>query len=232
MERPNKPRVGRLLRYLILLFGVLLCLGLGITVFSDRLYLFVSCVMALISCLPFFLSFERGKTGTGRTVLLAVMVALSVCGRIVFAFLPHFKPVTAMVIMTGMYLGGEAGFLCGALSALLSNIVFGQGPWTLFQMVAWGLIGFLCGLIAPLLKKSKIALCAAGVFGGILFSFAMDIWTVLSAEATFRLDRYLAAVITAAPVTVIYAISNLLFLLILAKPIGDKLERVLHKYRL
>ena len=60
-----------------------------------------------------------------RMVLVAIMTALSIAGR----FIPMFKPVTAISIITGAYLGGGSGFLVGALSALLSNFYFGQGPW-------------------------------------------------------------------------------------------------------
>ena len=82
------------------------------------------------------------------------MVALSVTGR----FIPFFKPVTALTVLTAVYLGGEAGFLCGALSAVISNFWFGQGPWTPFQMLAWGMIGLFAGLLASPLKRSRIRL--------------------------------------------------------------------------
>ena len=89
-------------------------------------------IVTLLSLLLFFAGFERKKTGTRRLILVAVMTALSVTGR----FIPLFKPVTALTILTAMYLGGEAGFLTGALSAVISNFYFGQGPWTPFQMLA------------------------------------------------------------------------------------------------
>lgn len=163
-------------------------------------------------------------------LILSVMVALSVLGRFAFSVLPHFKPVTAIVVIAGMYLGAESGFLCGALSAVLSNIMFGQGPWTPFQMFSWGLIGLLAAFFSVSLKKSKLALAVFGVFSGIIFSLLMDGWTVLWAEGTFSASRYLAFVVSALPVTAIYAVSNVLFLLVLAVPIGGKLDRVIKKY--
>ena len=205
--------------------------AIGVFVFGDRAYIWVSLCVALLSCLPFFLRFEHKAEDGRRTAVLAVMTALSVIGRFVFSAIPHFKPVSAVVIITGVYLGPEAGFLCGALSAIVSNIIFGQGPWTPFQMMTWGFIGFIAGIIAPMLKKSKILMLLYGALAGLFFSLVMDIWTVLW-DGTFTMSRYLAAVVAAVPVTAVYMVSNVLFLLLLADPIGRKLDRINKKYRL
>ena len=154
------------------------------------------------------------------------MIALSIAGR----FIPFFKPVTAITILTAIYLGGEAGFLVGSFSALLSNFYFGQGPWTAFQMLAWGLIGLFAGFLAKPLEKSKTALLVYGVLSGIAFSFIMDVWTVLWYNGSFNISLYLAALTTAIPHTVLYAVSNFIFLLLLSKPFGEKLNRIKIKY--
>ena len=137
---------------------------IGIKVFQDRAYIWISLWIALLSAVPFFLAFERRKANTKRMLLLSVLTALSVLGRFVFAPLPHFKPVTAMVVLTGMYVGAESGFLCGALTAILSNILFGQGPWTPFQMMTWGIIGLLSALFSRWLQKSRWFLAGSSVF--------------------------------------------------------------------
>ena len=204
----------------------------GALIFRDRQYAYITLCVAVLSCLPFFLHFERSANDVKRLILIAVMVALSVAGRMLFAPLQHFKPVTALVIITAMYFGSEAGFLTGALSAVLSNFYFGQGPWTPFQMFSWGMSGFFSGLLAPLLRRSRIALCIWGGIGGVLYSFLMDIWTVLWADGYFNLPRYFAAIASAVPVTAVYVVSNILFLLVLAKPIGKLLARMKTKYAL
>ena len=204
----------------------------GALIFRDRQYAYITLCVAVLSCLPFFLHFERSANDVKRLILIAVMVALSVAGRMLFAPLQHFKPVTALVIITAMYFGSEAGFLTGALSAVLSNFYFGQGPWTPFQMFSWGMIGFFSGLLAPLLRRSRIALCIWGGIGGVLYSFLMDIWTVLWADGYFNLPRYFAAIASAVPVTAVYVVSNILFLLVLAKPIGKLLAHMKTKYAL
>ena len=163
-------------------------------------------------------------------MIIAVMVSLAVVGRIIFTPLPGFKPVTAIVVITAMYFGGEAGFLTGALSAVISDFYFGQGPWTPFQMFVWGLIGFIAGVISNPLKRSRILLAVYGIVSGVLFSLLMDVWTVLWWDGSFTLTRYLAAMVSAARFTVVYAVSNVIFLLLLQKPIGKKLERIKDKY--
>jgi len=217
--------------YLVFLLLIPACVLLGVFVFRDRAYLWISLAIVALACVPFFLSFERKGHDTRRLILLAVMVALSVLGRFVFAAIPHFKPVTAIVVITGIWLGAESGFLCGSLSAVLSNILFGQGPWTPFQMFAWGIIGWIAGLLSPWLKKSRLFLALYGVLSGVLYSFLMDIWTVLW-WGEFSFSRYLAALASALPVTAVYAVSNVIFLLILSRPIGEKLERIIFKYGL
>ncbi len=220
------------LRYGII-FGVIpAVLAIGILCFQDRQYALISAAAAVLSCVPFFLAFERRNAHVKELVLLAVMTALSVAGRIAFAFVPGFKPVTAIVVITAMSFGGEAGFLTGALSAVLSNFYFGQGPWTPFQMFIWGLIGFFAGLLGQRLKRSRVLLFLYGILAGVLFSLWMDIWTVLWQDGFFNFRRYGAAVVSALPFMAVYAASNVIFLFLLAKPMGEKLERVRIKYGL
>lgn len=219
-------RIKRILRILIPLVLIpAVCIG-GSLLFDEQKHIFVSLVVAFFSLILFITGFERKVTGTRRMVLVAVMTAISVLGR----FIPFFKPITAITVITAMYLGGEAGFLVGSLSALLSNFYFGQGPWTAFQMLAWGLIGFIAGLMAEPLKKNKVLLLAYGVLAGVAFSFIMDVWTVLWYSAGFDIELYLLSIKAAIPHTILYAVSNFIFLLVLAKPFGDKLERIKIKY--
>ena len=199
---------------------------LGTLVFDEKKHLFISLFIAILSVLLFITGFEKRVTGTRRMVIVAVMIALCIVGR----FIPFFKPVTAITIITAIYLGGESGFLVGSLSALLSNFYFGQGPWTAFQMLAWGLIGLVAGFLSKPLQKSRAALLIYGVLSGIAFSFVMDIWTVLWYNDTFDPTLYLTAIVTALPHTVLYSISNFIFLWFMAKPFGDKLNRIKIKY--
>lgn len=220
-------------KYINLIFFILLIpVTITILIFalSAKAYALISILVAFLACIPFFISFERKQNSVLILVITAVMIALSVSGRLVFSLIPHFKPVTAIVIITGIYLGTESGFICGAFSALISNFIFGQGPWTPFQMLAWGLIGFFAACLAAPLKKSRIFLSIFAALSGAFFSLIMDLWTTLWASGGFAPRLYFSLVAAALPVTAIYAVSDVIFLNLLEKPIGKKLNRTITKY--
>lgn len=199
---------------------------LGTVVLREKQHLIVSLGMACMALLFFLTGFEKRKTGGRRMVIVSVMTALCIVGR----FILLFKPITALTIITAMYLGGEAGFLVGAMSAALSNFYFGQGPWTPFQMLAWGFIGLIAGWLADPLKTHRWLLLIYGVAAGAAYSLIMDVWNVLWYAGSLDWSLYAASVATALPHTLLYAVSNFVFLYFLAKPFDEKMERVKIKY--
>ena len=199
---------------------------LGTLVFDESRHLLISLMVTVLALVLFWSGFERKQTGSRRMVVVAILTAMSVVGR----FIPVVKPIAAITILTALYLGGEAGFLVGTLSAIISNFYFGQGPWTPFQMLAWGLVGLIAGFLAEPLKKSRAALIVYGVAAGALFSLVMDVWSVLWYRGYFDPSYYFVAVGTSLPHMVLYAVGNALFLWWLAKPIGDKLQRLHVRY--
>lgn len=222
----QNPKLRKFLRVLIPFLLIPLTILLGATVLDEKKHLFVSLAVAVLSLGLFITGFERKSVGSRRMVIVAVMVALSVTGRLI----PFFKPITAITVVTAIYLGGEAGFLVGSLSALISNFYFGQGPWTPFQMLAWGLIGLAAGALSKPLVRHRALLVLYGALSGIAYSLVMDLWTVLWYNDAFERSLYLAAIATAAPHTLLYAFSNVVFLWLMAKPFGDKLGRIKLKY--
>lgn len=222
----------RITTLLILLVAVPFTVYFGAVLFKEKYYLWISLCVALLACTPLFYAFDRKDVTSSELTVLAVLIALSVLGRFVFAWLPGFKPITAITVISAVWLGKEAGFAVGAVSAVISNFYFGQGPWTPFQMFAWGLIGFVAGSFGGFLRKNRIALCVYAGLSGLLYSMTMDVWATVWAENTFNLARYIATVIAALPTTVEYAVSNVVFVFLLAKPFGNKLLRIKKKYGL
>ncbi len=222
--------VRRTLRILLPFVLIPLLVFGGSRIFGEKRWAWITLVVAIASVLLFYSRFESRNVKARSIVVISVMTALSVLGRFVFAVIPGFKPITAIVVITAIWLGGESGFLVGSLTAVISNFYFGQGPWTPFQMFAFGMIGLIAGYLAVPLKKSRVTLAVYGIFAGIAYSFIMDIWTVLWAQGEFSWPMYLAALATAVPYTISYAVSNVVFLLLLGRPFGEKLERVKIKY--
>ena len=222
----KNPALRGVMRYVIPIVLIPAAILAGVFLLDERRYAFIILAVTVMALLLFLAGFEKKQTGTRRLVIVAAMTALSVVGR----FIPLFKPITALTIITAVYIGSEAGFLVGSLSAVISNFYFGQGPWTPFQMFAWGMIGFIAGLMANPLKKSRPLLLIYGTLAGVLYSFIMDVWTVLWYGEGFDASLYLSSIAAAVPYTVVYALSNLLFLLLFAKPFGEKLQRVKLKY--
>ncbi len=227
---PGWTKSRPVLRILIpFLLMPLLVIGSGVFL-GERGYAWGILSMVLLTQALFFAGFEKKTVGSRRLVIVAVLTALSVAGRFIFALLPGFKPITAIVVISAVWLGSETGFLVGSLSALISNLFISQGPWTPFQMFSWGMIGLLAGYLAVPLRRSRIWLSLYGVLAGVAYSLFMDVWTVLWYNNGMQWELYIAAVVTALPYTASYALSNVVFLLLLGSPLGKKLERVRIRY--
>lgn len=226
----NRTLFRRIISYFLVLGAVPALVVVFAAVMPGRYFLLVAIGIAVLSVGSFFLNFEKERNNSARTVLTAVFAALSTASRIVFAAVPGFKPVMSMTMFAGMYLGGDAGFLVGALTALLSNFFFGQGAWTPFQMFLWGLIGLLAGVLAKPLKKSRIFLCVVGVLVGVMFSMLIDVWSTVWMFNSFSLEKYLAVAAQGVPFMIRYGVSNTIFLLLLAEPMRKTMERVMIKY--
>lgn len=120
-------------------------------------YMIVSCLILFYVMVPFFLVYERRKPKAREIVMIAVLSALTAFGSLVSASIMPFQMGTAMVIISGISFGPEAGFLVGALGRFVVNFFQGQGPWTPWQMFCWGLLGFLAGLVFNKVDAEKVS---------------------------------------------------------------------------
>jgi energy-coupling factor transport system substrate-specific component len=133
-------------RFPLLITLALFVAGLALTAaLKDRHYVLLSLVLLAVALFPLFVRLERRPLESRELVLLAVLSAVAAVSRIPFAALPSVKPVSAIIILSAYVFGAEAGFIIGAVAALVSNIYFGQGPWTPWQMFAWGMMGLTAG---------------------------------------------------------------------------------------
>ena len=207
----------------------------GIAYFGKKSYGVVS-ILVLLACMaPFALIFEGRKPKARELVLIAALCALAVAGRAALFMLPGFKPVAALVILTGVAFGGETGFLVGAMSMLASNVLFGQGPWTPFQMFAMGLLGFLAGVLsrAGLLRASRAPLAIFGAISVVLiYGGIMNPASAILYQPNLSWDILKAYYLTGFPFDLVHAAATALFLWLGAEPMLEKLERVKRKYGL
>jgi energy-coupling factor transport system substrate-specific component len=227
---------GRIAAILAIVLLVPAVIALGISVWDDRKFYLVSLIIIVITAIPFILSFERRKPQARELVLLAAMIALAVAGRAAFYMLPQFKPMSAIVIITGVAFGCESGFVAGAMTAFVSNFIFGQGPWTPWQMAALGLVGFLAGLIFHRKDGRMPKLLPLLIYGAlstlIVYGLIVDTSTVFTTYSRFTWELALAAYSSGFVFNLIHAASTVVFLLLLAKPLLKKLNRVRVKYGL
>lgn len=202
--------------------------------FGDRKYYLCSLLLILYSMIPFFVSFERRRPEARELVCIAVMSAIAVASRAAFIMIPHFKPMTGIVMISGMAFGPEAGFLTGALSGFVSNFIFGQGPWTPWQMFAFGIGGFLAGLLAKARVLDGVHPVRAAIFGGaavlVIVGPILDTCTLFTMSSVINPASAGSIYLSGLPVNAVHAAATALTLLILTRPMMEKLNRIRIKY--
>ena len=228
-ERSSDVNMKRRIGYLTWLAAVLFCGIGGFFLAGERAWAYLSVALAVLALLPAVWGFEKRKHKASELTVLAALVAFTAASRIALFALPGVKPVTAAVILVSVYMGKEAGFATGALSALVSGFAFGLGSFTPFQMLAWGGCGFLAGWLGKLLQK-RIPLLVFGALSGALFSVVMELWTVASAYGNFSINLYLGSLAASLPTTALYAGTNVVFLALLQKPAIRIFGRLKKKY--
>lgn len=214
----------------VVLVSVLL---VSVPLISQHHYLIVSLFFMFITFLPFFIRFEKRKVSGREMVMLAVISAIAAVSRIPFASIPSVQPTTFVIIVAGIALGAESGFVIGALAAIVSNLFLGQGPWTPWQMYSWGMIG----LVAGLLRNSKlmnwtIGRCFYGFVAGIFFGWIMNLWYIVGNINEISIAQILAFYGASLYFDLAHALSNVFFLAVFGSGWIKVLIRFRRKYGL
>jgi energy-coupling factor transport system substrate-specific component len=178
-----------------------------------------------------FLWFERSRPPAKVIALVAALAALATVGRIAFAPIPNVKPTTDIALFAGYALGPIPGFMVGSIAALVSNIFFGQGPWTPWQMFGWGFAGVLGGVLAMVAGRElgRVPLAAACAFAGLAFGALMDLyqWTQGGAH---DLAAYLTWSATSLPYNLAHIMGNIAFCLLLGPTFVHSLARFRRRF--
>lgn len=190
-------------------------------------------VVAAAAVLVLFAGFEASRPALRQVMPAAVLGALAAAGRILFAPIPDVKPVSAICILAGVVFGRRCGFMVGALAALVSNVFFGQGPWTPWQMYSWGLVGYLAGVLADAgAFKRRPAVLVYGFLSALMYGALMNGWYVIGYVHPVTPPAILAAYAAGFPLDCLHGASTVVFLLALYVPWKAKLERIRAKYAL
>ena len=220
---------------IMVLLAIPVTIFVGMTYLQDQKYLFISLLVMIECMIPFFLVFEGRHPKARELVIISVLCAIAVAGRLAFTMLPQFKPVVAIVIISGVAFGGESGFLVGAVSMLVSNLMFGQGPWTPWQMFAAGIIGFIGGILFKkgLLGRTRTSLCIYGFIATmVIYGGLMNLYSALTSHSAFNLNMLITFYVQGFPMDIVHAVSTVIFLFFGAEPMLEKLDRIKVKYGL
>lgn len=205
---------------------------------GGRAYVVVSVIVVLCAIAPFFVLFESRRPQTREIVMLAVMCALAVAARAAFVWLPGFKPMAAIIMITGIALGPSSGFLAGSLAALTSNFIFGQGPWTPWQMLAFGLCGLVFGALAQrgIIAREKlgapalVALSALGAaFVVLVAGPVLDTSSLFFMVSRITPETIVAVYLAGFPMNCMQAAATFVTLLLVANPLLGKMARIQRK---
>ena len=175
-----------------------------------------------------FAWYERSRPTSQVVALVAALAALAIAGRIAFAAFPNVKPTTDIVIFAGFALGPAPGFAVGGLTALVSNFWFGQGPWTPWQMAAWGLCGILgAGLALVRPRAGRLTLAVVCAFAGVAYGALLNFSLMATYGGDLSLQRFLALESRAVPFDAAHAIGNATLALVA----GPAMVRMLVRFR-
>ena len=212
---------------LTMLVLIPLTLFLG-TKLPGRSYYVTSTLIIFEVMIPFFLAFESRKPQARELVILAVLCALAVASRVAMP-IPHFKPVFGMIMIAGMAFGPQSGFLVGAMSAFASNFFASQGPWTPWQMLAYGAAGMLAGLFR--LPRKPWLLALFGFLSCIsIVGVLLDCSTVFTSLTVFKWSSVLFILAQGFPINLSHGISTAITLLLFGRPMLSILDRIKRKY--
>lgn len=231
MLHHTKAKWMTFLRVLLVLICDIVLLTLSIL--YQNYFLVLTTLMILLTMYPIVHRFEKRPLQAEEIILIAVLSGLGAVARIPFSALPSVQPTSFIIILTGVIFGGEIGFLVGGLSALSSNLILGQGPWTLWQMFGWSMMGLSSGFFSHrAYTRASLPLYFFGFVWGFLFGWLMNIWSVVAFFAELTLPLFFTSIATSFYFDLAHGLSNVVFLMLFSRSWFEILGRIKLKYGL
>ena len=212
---------------------IFLLLVISFVIFQYEAYLLVSMIIIAMVMIPFFARFEIQKLTGREVVILAMLAAIAAISRVPFAPIPSVQPTSLIIIMTALVFGAESGFMIGVVSAIVSNIFLGQGPWTPWQMFTWGMMGMSAGLLRHTWWMKNIwGKVIFGFIWGYLFGWIMNVWIVVSNLENMTFQLFASIYAASIYFDLAHGLSNVFFLLFFSTSFMKILKRFKRKYGL
>ncbi|MDO8537819.1 MAG: ECF transporter S component [archaeon] len=183
--------------------------------------------ICLLTIAAFVLQFEHSPSSSKEIALIAMLSALSALSRVSFAFIPSVKPSSFIIISSGLVFGPIAGFIIGLSTPIVSNFFLGQGPWTLFQAIAWGLMGASAALIGKFSKKKLIIF---GFIWGMAYGWILNLWFWAGFVFPLNLTTFIIANLNSLPFDILHAITNALLFAFFGEKVNVVLERFKQRF--
>jgi len=202
--------------------------GALVSVPLDR-YLGLLSLAAVTAILAYgYLRFEEKKTDTRVIAILGTLAAISVAGRVLMAPIPSVQPSTFIIVLSGYVFGPLEGFIVGSTTALVSNFLLGQGPWTPWQMLAWGLVGLASGLLgARRSLESRGRLSAYCASWGFVYGWIVNLYFVLGFVRPITIRAFAVTYAASVWFDALHAAGNFAF----AFALGPAMITMLRRYR-
>ena len=202
------------------------------TKIPGRSYYITSTLMILELMVPFFMAFEGRKPQARELVVIAVMCAIAIVARTAIP-IPHFKAIFAVIMLSGIAFGPEAGFMVGAISVFVSNFFYGQGPYTPWQVMAYGAGGMLAGFCFAKgrLPRKPLVMAVFGFLAVVLWvGPLLDTSSVFLMLSDINWNSVLLTYSAGLSVNISQAACTVLIMLLFGRPLLDKLDRIKVKY--
>jgi energy-coupling factor transport system substrate-specific component len=190
----------------------------------------ISAILVVLAIAAFFFEFEEAAVSSKEIALIGMLGTISAVLRVPFAAIPSVQPCTYLIICTGYVFGSLPGFMVGAITALVSNFFLGQGPWTIYQMFAWG----LAGVAAAYLRRFRLNtswLIVLGIIWGYVFGVIMNVWFWASFIYPLTLKTFLVYQLNSLWFDSFHAIGNAIFLGLFGRKTIIILERFRKKFQ-
>jgi energy-coupling factor transport system substrate-specific component len=226
-----RPRWSTLLTIASLaMAGVLLLMAVFMNAVLSEYMAFLSFILVVLIIAVIFARFEESAITSREVALIGILAAITAAARIPFAAIPSVQPCTFLIIAIGLVFGSLAGAMVGSLTAAISNIFLGQGPWTAWQMVAWSMAGIVAGYVGKKYPGYDVKdLIILGVILGVAYNLLMD----FSSWITFygaKPDTFIGTFSLGLPFMALHVIGNVVFAVALGKPVLTLFKRFHNRF--